>query len=137
MAYFEVEAFDGASGQFLTRKEGAVCLDAVKVIKAPVYYTDSDTLPDGVSVGDEKEPGVYESIEGQPGFTPYMDLAEEQVLNWVKSYLGAARIKEYEDAIVEEVEQAASAPAPAPQLPKAPWAPPVDDYVEIIPPPLD
>ncbi len=139
MAYYTVEARDAQTEAFLKRKSGAVCLDALKVIKEPVYYVEGDDLPEGVSVGDVKVPGVYEGIENTPAFKPYMDLTEAEVLGWVKSYLGTARIKELEDALVREIqEEAEAAAAPAPvQLPTKPWAEPLPDYVEVPPPVLD
>lgn len=52
-------------------------------------------------------------------FTPYADLTEDQVINWVQSAMGAEQVAAYEAAVADQIANQVNPPVVTPPLP---WA---------------
>ena len=68
-------------------------------------------------------------VEGTP-YTPYDQLTQEQVINWVKDTIGTERIDIYNNMIEELLVKVNAPPPPKPIIRVLPWASPL-----IFPPP--
>lgn len=60
-------------------------------------------------------------LADEENFTPYEDLTEEQVLQWVKDALGEEAVLRYEQIVAQEIETQKNPPVVRPPLP---WSQP-------------
>jgi hypothetical protein len=69
--------------------------------------------------------GVYGSqivsLDPNAPFTPYADLTEDQVINWVQNAMGAEQVASYEASVAQQIADQANPPVVTPPLP---WATP-------------
>jgi hypothetical protein len=57
------------------------------------------------------------TYEAGSSFTPYADLTEDQVINWVQNAMGAEQVAAYEANVAEQINDQIAPPVVTPPLP--------------------
>lgn len=66
------------------------------------------------------------TLDASAPFTPYADLTQEQVLDWVFGAMGAEQVAAYEANVAQQIQDQIDPPVVTPPLP---WAPAPEENV--------
>jgi hypothetical protein len=78
------------------------------------------TAADGNYTADIKRAASFQSVDGAP-FTPFSQLSEQQVIEWVKASIPANIIAQIEKMLIKSIEQKKNPPV-RPAVKPAPWS---------------